>query len=170
MLGRSVQTITGVDNTDQHRPSSTAIRTDRWSQCRRSECKRSSDADAVRTSKTQSMYRVEPNRTDTNRQRNIFHIRDTTSFRCVYILNFFTKTSSRWVILKKKTHTHTHTAPFYGGFQTSYLTINSLYLHLRTLNSLSCSHQSPLALAVSLAWVTPRNSNSSSPWARGKPQ
>ena len=108
MLGRSVQTITGVDNTDQHRPSSTAIITDRWSQCRRSECKRSSDADAVRTSKTQSMYRVEPNRTDTNRQRNIFHIRDTTSFRCVYILNFFTKTSSHWVILKKNTHTHTH--------------------------------------------------------------
>ena len=108
MLGRSVQTITGADNTDRHRPSSTAIRTDRWSQRRRSECKWSSDADAVRTSKTQSMYRVEPNRTNTNRQRNIFHIRDTTSFRCVYILNFFTKTLSYWV-LKKKKHTHTHT-------------------------------------------------------------
>ena len=95
---RSVQTITGADNINRHRPSRTAIGTDRWSRCRQSERERSFDAGAVRTLETQSMYRVEPNQTDTNRQRNIFQIRDTTSFRCVYILNFFTKTSSHWVI------------------------------------------------------------------------
>ena len=48
---RSVQTITGADNTDRHRPSHTAIGTDRRSQCRRSERELSSNAGAVRTSK-----------------------------------------------------------------------------------------------------------------------
>ena len=71
-LFRGVQTITEADNTDRHWPSHTAISTDRRSRCRLSERERSSDAGAVRTSKTQSTHRVEPNWTDTN--RDIFSI------------------------------------------------------------------------------------------------
>ncbi|KAF3948471.1 hypothetical protein CMV_025536 [Castanea mollissima] len=39
--------MTEADNTDRHRPSRTAIGTDRWSRCRRSERERSSDAGAM---------------------------------------------------------------------------------------------------------------------------
>ena len=67
IIARGVQTITGTDNTDWHRPSRTAIGTDRRSRCRQSECERSSDANAVRTSESQIMHREESNRTDTNR-------------------------------------------------------------------------------------------------------
>ncbi|KAF3943433.1 hypothetical protein CMV_030009 [Castanea mollissima] len=41
---KSVQTMTEADNTDRHQPSRTAIGTNQWSRCRRSERERSSDA------------------------------------------------------------------------------------------------------------------------------
>ena len=66
----------------------------------------------------------------------------------------------------KKTHTHTQNDTILCRFSDIYLTINSFYSHLGTLNSLSRSRPSRLAfslsLAVSPAWVAPR-SNSNSP-------
>nr|POE73861.1 hypothetical protein CFP56_26839 [Quercus suber]POE81873.1 hypothetical protein CFP56_08199 [Quercus suber] len=72
---RGVQTITEADNTDGHRPSCTAIGTDR----------RSSDASAVRTSETQIPHRVEPNRIDTNREK-YFQFRSGVRRRLVLVV------------------------------------------------------------------------------------
>ena len=84
--------------------------------------------------------RTEPTQTD----KAIFsvQIRGTASFRCVSVLNFFSKTLSYWVIEKKKPH-KTQNGNILYRFSNTYPTINTSYSDL-----------GPLTLSLAPAPVT----------------